>query len=312
MNDDVRNDTKGSAEPGERGGSFSLVVPYGDNAEGRLGKFRSATGSEQFRIVYVDRNGRNPRLDDQMTRGRQALTHHYARKVDIAIHYHSFQVLLPSRENAAGFPFQLTIGYRVVEPAELLRSPVSDPVRLCESHVVGEIGAITCLLGAEQANKARERIEVIRRRELPAGHGLVTWIERFSVNLDTNVDESIRKYEDRDRLTAATIVDDNLETLRHSGALGRRKKETAAEYDHTILVNAEVDDRDEIAARERYRKAVEGDSTADRGRQLLGAMNRPELDDPDAPEHREPAERKRSPGVDEASASTRRGREGGA
>ncbi|WP_322761295.1 hypothetical protein [Frankia sp. Cr2] len=297
---------------GDPAGPPPLVVPYGDKADGRLGKFKSATGSEQFRIVYVNRHGREPRLDDHMTRGRQARTHHYARKVDIAIHHHSFQALLPSRENAAGFPFAMTIGYRVVDPVELVRNPITDPAQLCESHVLGEIEAITCQLGAEQANKVRGQVAVIRRRDLSAGHGLVTWIERFRVNLESDVDEPTRIYEGRDRTTAAAIVEDNLETLRHSGGLERRKKETAAEYDHSILVNAEVDDRDEIAARGRYREAVEGGSTAERGRRLFAAANRPELADPDAPEQLETAGPKRWPAADEAAASTRRDREDGA
>ncbi|WP_322750587.1 MULTISPECIES: hypothetical protein, partial [unclassified Frankia] len=63
---------------GDPGDPTPLVVPYGDKADGRLGKFKSATGSERFRIVYVNRHGREPRLDDHMTRGRQARSHHYA------------------------------------------------------------------------------------------------------------------------------------------------------------------------------------------------------------------------------------------
>lgn len=141
-------------------------------------------------VVYATSDGRVEVIDDgkpsslmDQVIGR----YRYRYEVDVSDHQHMVQIQsMPPRARGGIFQFQATvnIGFRVVNPGEVVRRRVTDGLRVVCDYLMHALNEVTCEFPIEEAKRAQDAANARFGRPVPIDGGLLMYLCRVRLEPD--------------------------------------------------------------------------------------------------------------------------------
>jgi hypothetical protein len=147
-------------------------------------------------MVYATRDGELEVLDGgRPLRWSEALSSRYRRRyeVDIGDHHLALSFIddpLPSRDDTYHFIASLTVGFRVTDPAQIVRRNVGDAAPLVRSHMSAVCRAITRQFAVHETEQAEQAIHARFEQDNLIDGGITI----YAVHCRLSVDEGGRRY----------------------------------------------------------------------------------------------------------------------